>query len=302
MDAGAIPQVRRFNRIVVERIGALGDKFLGRARPMGETRTLWEIGPEGVQVRALRARLGLDSGYATRLLQSLERQGLVRVETSGADRRVRVARLTEAGLEERAEIDRLSDDVASGVLAPLSEGQRERLVSAMAEVERLLKASMVQFGVEDPGTAEAQWCIQQYYAELSRRFEGGFDPSLARTADVHELRLPAGLLTIARLRNEPIGCGALKLHPDGIGEIKRLWLSGETRGLGLGRRLLAFIEQHAVDHGMHTVRLDTNRTLHEAIALYRSTGYFEVAPFNDEPYAHHWFEKRLRMAIPPEPA
>src|SRR5581483_7113851 len=143
-DAHAVERVRSFNRTVAERIGALDDRFLGRARPMGESRTLWEIGPEGTEVRALRARLALDSGYTSRVLRSLERQGLITVEPSPADRRVRRVILTEAGLAERAELDRRSDDVALSVLEPLSASQRVRLVAAMADVERLLQVSMVK--------------------------------------------------------------------------------------------------------------------------------------------------------------
>src|SRR5919206_4681056 len=123
MNALPIHHVRSFNRTVAERIGALDDRFLGRARPMGEARTLWEIGPEGIEVRALRARLGLDSGYTSRVLRSLERQGLVTVDASPDDRRVRRIRLTEAGLAERAELDRRSDDVARSCLEPLGERQ-----------------------------------------------------------------------------------------------------------------------------------------------------------------------------------
>src|SRR3954471_21841025 len=143
MDSNTIRQVRSFNRTVAERIGAVGDQFLGRPRPMGESRTLWEIGSEGVEVRALRGRLGLDSGYVSRVLRALERQGLVTVEKSADDGRVRHLRLTEAGLAERAELDRRSDEVAHSFLEPLSRSQRARLVAAMAEVERLLRASQV---------------------------------------------------------------------------------------------------------------------------------------------------------------
>src|SRR5690348_1323355 len=159
MDEQAVQRVRSFNRTVAERIGALDDRFLGRARPMGEARTLWEIGPEGIEVRALRANLALDSGYMSRLLRSLEQQGLVMVGTSNKDRRVRRVRLTEAGLAERAELDRRSDEVALGMLEPLGERQRARLLAAMAEVERLLRASMVHIAIEDPGSAGARWCI-----------------------------------------------------------------------------------------------------------------------------------------------
>src|SRR5215210_6569781 len=105
MEAATISQVRRFNRVVTQRVGALNDRFLSRDRPLGEARVLWEIGPEGCDVRALRARLDLDSGYLSRLLRRLESSGLLRVEPGAPDRRVRTARLTEAGLAERAALD-----------------------------------------------------------------------------------------------------------------------------------------------------------------------------------------------------
>ncbi len=194
MDTPSIQQVRRFNRTVAERIGALDDRFLGRARPMGEARTLWEVGPEGTEVRALRARLGLDSGYTSRVLRSLERQGLVTVDTSPDDRRVRRVRLTAAGRAEWAALERRSDDVARGFLAPLDERQRARLVAAMAEVERLLRAALVRVAIEDPTTADARWCIEQYFAELNARFEAGFDSALSISADAHELTPCAGRL------------------------------------------------------------------------------------------------------------
>ena len=260
---------------------------------MGEARTLWEIGPEGTEVRALRAQLGLDSGYTSRVLRSLEQQGLVTVDTSPGDRRVRRVHLTEAGLAERAELDRRSDDVARSILEPLSDGQRARLVTSVTEVERLLRASMVRIAIEQPTTPDARWCIEQYFSELNARFEAGFDPSLSISADAQELTPPAGILLVARLRGRPVGCGALKLHPGAPAELKRMWVASEARGLGLGRRLLQELERHARDTGVDVLRLETNRALTEAIALYRSSGYCEVEAFNDEPYAHHWFEKRL---------
>ncbi|HKW60319.1 MAG TPA: bifunctional helix-turn-helix transcriptional regulator/GNAT family N-acetyltransferase [Candidatus Dormibacteraeota bacterium] len=292
-QAAALQTVRSFNRTVAERIGALTDSFLGRDRPMGESRTLWEIGPEGAEVRELRSRLGLDSGYATRVLQSLRRQGLVTVEHSPADGRVRQVRLTPSGLAERAELDRRADRVALSFVEPLNEAQRLKLLAAIADVERLLTASMVEIAVEDPGSAGARWCIGQYFEELNRRFDAGFDPTRGITAEPEELRPPAGELLLARLRGRPVGCGALKFHRRAPAELKRMWVAPEARGLGLGRRLLSVLESHAAGAGARTVHLETNRALKEAIQLYRSAGYREVAPFNDEPYADHWFEKRL---------
>lgn len=288
-----IDQVRRFNRTVTQRIGALDDAFLSRDRPLGQARVLWEIGPAGSDVRRLRSRLGLDSGYLSRLLRSLESAGLVTVEPSGADGRVRTARLTGDGLAERAELDRRSDEAADAIFEPLSPRQRDRLITAMAEVERLLVASTVQVTVCDPRDPDARQALRAYVTELAQRFEDGFDPALSISATDDEMSAPAGLFLLAALHGEPVGCGALKFHPGAPAEIKRMWVASEVRGLGLGRRLLAELEARAAARGVRALRLETNRALAEAISLYRSAGYREVAAFNDEPYAHHWFEKTL---------
>jgi len=292
-----IDRVRSFNRTVTQRAGALDDAFLARRRPLGQSRVLWEIGAQGCDVRMLRAGLGLDSGYLSRLLRSLEDAGLAVVEPSAADGRVRTARLTASGLAEREELDRRSDAVASSILRPLSGGQRTRLVAAMAEVEQLLTASAVQVAVADPRDAAARACMAAYFAELADRFEGGFEPALSISAGDDELTPPSGLLVLAKLHGEPVGIGALKLHGDGPAEIKRMWVAKAARGLGLGRRLLAELEDCAARSGARLVRLETNRALGEAVGLYRSAGYREVPAFSDEAYAHHWFEKELGQAI-----
>jgi DNA-binding MarR family transcriptional regulator/GNAT superfamily N-acetyltransferase len=291
MDAALVDQVRRFNRTITQRVGALNDAYLSRSRPLGQCRVLWEIGPAGCEVRALRERLDLDSGYLSRLLQTLQADGLIEVEADDTDRRVRTARLTPAGSAERAELDRRSDDLAVSILQPLNDRQRDRLSTAMAEVERLLVASMVQVTAMDPRRPEARRCIQAYVTELAQRFDGGFDPDRSIPAADDDLTPPAGLLLVATLHGDPVGCGALKLHADGWAEVKRMWVSPTVRGLGLGRRLLAELETQAAAHGMRTLRLETNRALTEAIGLYRAAGYREVDAFNAEPYAHHWFEK-----------
>jgi len=293
MEQALIDQVRRFNRTVTQRIGALDDAFLARGRPLGQARLLWEIGPDGRDVRDLRARLDLDSGYLSRLLRALEGDGLVTVEANEADGRLRTVRLTASGRAERAELDRRSDQAAASLLGPLGPPQRGRLVTAMAEVERLLTASAVRVGVRDPRHPDARRCLRAYAEELAGRFDGGFDPALSITAADHEMTPPAGLFLVAALHGEAVGCGALKFHPGAPAELKRMWVDPSARGLGLGRRLLAELETRAAAHGVRVLRLETNRVLAEAIALYRAAGYREVAAFNDEAYAHHWFEKEL---------
>jgi len=293
MDATMVSQVRSFNRAVSQRIGALHDHFLARDRPLGQARLLWEIGAGGSDVRRLRSRLDLDSGYVSRLLRSLQLDGLVTVAPSECDARIRTVGLTASGLAERAELDERSDDAARAILDPLSRVQRERLVAAMAEVERLLMASMVTISPADPRLSDARTCLRAYFAELARRFAEGFTPELSTPVADAEMKPPAGLFLLASLQGEPVGCGALRFNGGEPAEIKRMWVSEAVRGLGLGRRLLTELEGQAHARGVRAVRLETNRNLTEAIGMYRTAGYREVAPFNAEPYAHHWFEKEL---------
>src|SRR4051812_35834408 len=150
MADAMVEQVRRFNRAVTQRVGALNDRFLGRGRPLGEARVLWEIGVEGCEVRSLRSRLGLDSGHASRLLRALEADGLARIKPSPSDGRVRVARLTARGITERARLDERSDDVAASMLGSLDDDGRAQLVAAMQTVERLLTKGSVDIREVDP--------------------------------------------------------------------------------------------------------------------------------------------------------
>jgi DNA-binding MarR family transcriptional regulator/GNAT superfamily N-acetyltransferase len=294
MDGAQLAQVRRFNRVATERAGALSERFLGRRRPLGQARLLWEIGRDGDDVRSLRARLGLDSGYASRLLRALEAEGLVAVRPDAEDRRVRRATLSPRGEREWNELESRSEALAASVLEPLSERQRRDLVGAMETVERLLTASLIVVGVESPRSPDAQWCLEQYFEEIGRRFDAGFDPARSSIPDAGEMAPPGGLFLVAHLRGAPVGCGGLLFNEAEPADIKRMWVAPAVRGLGLGKRLLRELEGRAHDSGATATRLDTNRNLTEAIAMYRSSGYDEVPRFSDEPYAHHWFVKQLR--------
>jgi DNA-binding MarR family transcriptional regulator/GNAT superfamily N-acetyltransferase len=292
MDERQIQQVRSFNRAVTQRIGVLSDDYLNRGRPLGESRLLFEIGRSGADLRDLRARLSLDSGYLSRMLRSLEAQGLVASQRAAEDGRVRRAVLTRKGLREFEALDRHSQDFATSLLASLGPAQRERMTAAMAEVERLMRASAVTIEPADPASADARACFEAYFRELEQRFETGFDPARTVSANPEELVPPVGLFLIAQLDGHPLGCGALKVTGRKVGEIKRMWVAPEARGLGIAQRLLDALEKHAVQMGLDTLQLDTNRALKEAHALYTRNGYREVPRYNDNPYADHWFEKR----------
>lgn len=284
VSAQEIAQVRGFNRLVTRQVGALSDRYLG-GLPLGEARVLFEIrAAGGATPRDIRARLGLDSGYLSRVLASLKRHGLVSEAPNPRDRRSKRLELTPAGRAEQRKLDRASDELAASTLEPLSAEQRERLLRAENEVRRLLALSMFSIALEDPSSSDARWCLGHYYAELDERFEEGFAAPGGES--------PAAFV-VARLGGQPAGCGALKTLAPGLGEIARVWVDRPHRGLGLGPRLLAALEAQARELGHHTVRLDTNRALDEAQAMYRANGYAEIPRYNDNPYANHWFEKAL---------
>jgi GNAT superfamily N-acetyltransferase len=235
----------------------------------------------------------LDSGYLSRLLRSLEAAGLITVAVSAQDRRVRVAELTTKGRKERGLLNRRSNKLAQSMLAPLTATDRDRLVTAMGEVNRILTSTMIHIEPIDPAHRLAQYCLANYLAELDHRFETGFDPAQSLPCEPDDLRPPNGLLLMASLYGEAVGCGALKVNEARPTEIKRMWVSPDARGMGIGRRMLEALEQHAEDFPSRVLHLETNRNLFETVSLYRSAGYKEVDAFNNEQYAHHWFEKHL---------
>lgn len=287
----AIAAVRRFNRSYTQRIGVLDDSFLGLGMPLGPARLLFEIGAAPATTQALRERLGLDSGYLSRLLRRLERDGLVAVAPDPADRRRRRVTLTAAGRERWTELERRSDDQARQIVDPLTPRQRARLARALSEAGLLVRAATVRFEPADPASPVARDVVGRYFAEIGRRF--GFDPAGETDKDAKLLIPPAGVFVVAVSDGDPVACGGLHTIAPGTGELKRMWVHDDWRGAGLGTRLLRHLEDRARSLGHTTARLDTNEALTEAIAMYERAGYQSVPRYNDNPWATHFFEKPL---------
>jgi len=165
--------------------------------------------------------------------------------------------------------------------------------AAMTDAHRRLRLAGPRIERVEPGGPDARWCLSQYFAELARRFEHGFDPAQSIPADDAQFRPPLGAFLVASADGEPVACGGVRTIAPGVGYLKRMWVADAVRGLGFGRRMLGALEAESRALGFTVLRLETNRALTEAVEMYRRAGYTEVAPFNDEPYAHHWFEKRL---------
>ena len=287
--------VRRFNRTYTQRIGALDESFLGLGLPLGLARLVFEIGttPAGVTARELRTRLGLDSGHLARQLRSLEDRGLVEVRPDTADRRRRVVTLTRSGRALRRRLDDRSEQLASRLVEPLTERQRARLTEALATADLLVRAATVELADVDPRSPTARAAVGHYFVDLNSRFPGGFDVDAAEADDLADPDLHAARFLVATSDGEPVACGGVRELDPGVGEIKRMWVQASWRGAGLGARLLRHLEKVSAAMGHRVVRLDTNSTLTEAIAMYERAGYRPIERYNDNPYAQAFFEKRL---------
>jgi len=285
--------LRRFNRTYTQRIGALDESFLGLGLPLGAARLVFEIGEDGATARELRSRLGLDSGHLARQLRRLEDDGLVHVAPDPADRRRRTVRLSTRGRALLRRLDDRSEQLAERLIAPLSDRHRRRLTEALATADLLVRAATVEIRPVHPADPTAVSAVQHYFRELHARFPTGFDPG--DPADHESMAPGSGAFVVATSDGEPVACGGVQALGPRTGEIKRMWVDPGWRGAGLGARLLRHLEQVTVDLGYPEVKLDTNASLVEAIAMYERAGYRRTARYNDNPYAQAWFVKDLRV-------
>ncbi|MEC7761757.1 MAG: helix-turn-helix domain-containing GNAT family N-acetyltransferase [Pseudomonadota bacterium] len=291
MQPTDIDRIRRFHRTVTRETGVMDQSFLGRGRPLGSARVLNAIGRGMGEVAAIRDYLGLDSGLMSRLLRGLEDEGLVETTPSPDDARRRVAGLTDRGRAEFEAYENLSNTRAQRLLD--HHPNRADLLAAMDLIASALGQHAVEFVECDPRAPDAVWCLGEYFGELARRFERGFEVHLSRDPEATDMIRPKGAFFVAMSDGLPIGCGGLKGHDGTWGEVKRLWVSPSARGLKLATRLMEVIEATARDLGMSVLRLDTNSQLPEAVAMYRRLGWTEIERFNDDPYPDVFFEKRL---------
>lgn len=290
MTLDPIARIRRFNRAVTSETGALELSFLGRGRPLGVARVLHGVGHFGHDVQTIRQALNLDKAVMSRILKQLEEEGLLTLVPDPADGRKRLVQLTPAGEEERAAYDTLSHEHAEKMLA--RHPDPAALLDAMDLVACAIGRDRIEITTEDPTGDTAHYCHGEYFAELQQRFDKEFHIGAGPDADAHRLIAPRGAFLVAWFDGLPIGCISLRSN-DGFAEIKRLWVAPSARGLGLAHRLMDTAEETARALGYGLLRLDTNSVLHEAVTLYRRTGWSEIGRFNDDPNPDLFFEKQL---------
>jgi ribosomal protein S18 acetylase RimI-like enzyme len=161
-----------------------------------------------------------------------------------------------------------------------------------------MPAPVATLRTTDPGSGLGARVLHAYMDDVASRYWGRAATSAEvdqalREDPSDDLAPPTGLFVVATVEGTPAGCGGVRFMPDGIAELTRVWVARAARRRGLGALIVTHLERCAVDHARTRMRLDTRGDLTEARALYARLGYHEVEPFNDEPYAEHWFEKAL---------
>lgn len=284
----ALGRLRRFNRLLTRRIGLVADRYLGSPLTFAQARLLYEVAvlaPLGTH--HLRRLLAVDPGALSRGLAALEARRFVHRRADPADGRNRVVEVTASGREVLATLDLRADGQVAAMIAGLAARDRRRLVGAVDEARRLLVGAVLRIERRADRDPDVQAAQAAYLAEIARRFGRPLDAwNQGPVTPARSLLVVDG--------DRPVGCGALRDLAPGMGEIKRMWLHPDARGLGLGTRLLAALESTARQAGHREIRLDTNERLHEAIVLYEAAGYRRVARYNDNPDATRFYAKSLR--------
>ena len=286
--------MRAFNRSYTQRIGVLAESYLDTGRALGPSRLLFEVGADGARVGDLRRRLGLDSGYLSRLLRQLEHEELITVAVDPADRRQRFVRLSAAGRREWRRLDRRSEHVARRLVDPLSPRHRAELAAALTTAERLLRAATVAFDIVDPRSARRRGGARA----LLRRARRPVPRRVRSCRRRRRRRRGHGPATTARscccaATARPSAAAALQPIDDRTAEIKRMWIDPAWRGLGLGPRLLTELEASPPISATDASCSTPTRRCSRPSRCMNGAGYDPIARYNDNPYAHHWFAKDL---------
>jgi DNA-binding MarR family transcriptional regulator/GNAT superfamily N-acetyltransferase len=277
-----VAAIRRFNRFYTKQIGALQEGLLDSELSLAEARVLYELahGDSDTTATEIGKNLGLDAGYLSRLLRSLEERRLVQRRLSPADARRSNLALTRKGHSAFARLDASARAQVAAWLEGHSPADQRVLVRAMDSIERVLARDEpppreVQLRAPLPG--DMGWVIQRHgelYAEeygWSEHFEALVAQIVAQFMHGHD---PAReRCWIACIDGVRVGSIFLVRHSDTVGRLRLLLVEPSARGMGVGRSLVDTCLQFARDAGYDTVTLWTNAVLDAARAIYVSRGF-----------------------------
>lgn len=274
-----VQRLRSFNRFYTRRLGLLTDQYLGQDRPLADARVLHQIGVDGVPIRDLRRTLDLDSGYLSRVLRSLERDGLVTTSASGGDRRLRVVRPTAKGRDELAEMDRRANAATADMFEQLDPAERRQLVAAVDTVGALLRLAASRdhkaVRLRQAVRADAPAIAALLLAAFSEQRDHFTDEAFALStpdADVVAGRIGAHRVWVVEWEDRIVGTVTVELRAPS-GYVRSLVVDPAVRGLRIASRLLDTAEEDAVAHGLARLELTTTPFQVAAAAVYRRHGF-----------------------------
>lgn len=296
-----VSEVRAFNRFYTSVIGVLGAGMHDTSYSLTEARVLFELGTtEAADAADIRAMLGLDPGYLSRILARFESDGLVSRERSAEDARRQVVRLTPKGRDTFAVLDRRSAAEIETLLAKLTDPERRRLVSAMGSVRSLLEPAERRepYVIRPPRAGDLGWVVHRHGALYSEEYGWGaaFEALVARIVaeyvEDHDPRREA--CWIAEVRGEPVGCVFCVRKDDTTAQLRLLLVEPSARGMGIGGRLVEECLRFATAAGYRRITLWTRDVLASARRIYQNAGFELVEqhpseetgiPVNDQVWA-----------------
>jgi DNA-binding MarR family transcriptional regulator/N-acetylglutamate synthase-like GNAT family acetyltransferase len=287
-----VGEVRRFNRFFTRRIGVLREGLLHGPYSLTEARVLFELARgEDVSASELSQELGLDPGYLSRILIRFERGGLLDRVVSESDGRRRLLRLTAAGEDAFAELDRRSREEVSGMLEGIPERDQRRLLEATRTIEEVLGgygSTPEPFLLRRHESGDMGWVVQRHGALYAGEYgwDERFEALVARiVADFIEGYDPSWeRCWIAETGGRNVGCVFVVSESEEVAKLRLLLVEPEARGAGLGSRLVAECVTFARERGYRKLVLWTNSVLYAARRIYEEHG-FELA----EEEEHHSF-------------
>ena len=289
-----VDQVRGFNRFYTRQIGLLREQFLQTPYSLTQARVLYELGRDsGITAKNLIEELGLDKGYLSRLLREFEKQGLVKRSSSKEDRRVSNLALTAKGRAEFKTLDAKSREETAGMLAKMSEAQRERLIQSMMGIQALLdphEAAAPEFPLRTHKPGDIGWVVKRH-AELYAQeygWDASFEGLVAEIAGAFLRNFDAKRerCWIAERAGDRLGCVFLVKDSKKVAKLRLLLVEPSARGLGIGARLVGECLEFARQCGYKKVTLWTNDILHAARKVYEAAGFSLVKEEKHHSFGH----------------
>ena len=282
---GQIAAVRAFNRFYTSKLGVLDQHLLKSPFSLSEARVLYELANrDSPAAKQIGIELGLDPGYLSRILQKFDEDGLITRKPLARDRRQYRLDLTARGRQAFAKLDRSSHDDVADMLAALPRGDADRLIAAMATIERLLGKSGVAprpAMLRGPRPGDMGWVVQSHGALYAAEF--GFDCTFEGlvakiTAEfLASFDVARERCWIADIDGVPVGSVFLVKHSDDVAKLRLLLVDPAGRGQRLGRRLVGECIAFARACGYRKIALWTQSILLAARKIYQDAGFVLVA-------------------------